>query len=54
MSDNEIPDALRLILQDAKRPRSPEEEDVARRFVLGNATMAEYLAARQQARINRP
>ena len=47
MSDNSIPKTLRLIIQEAKRRRSPEEEDAANRFVLRHATLAEYLVARQ-------
>jgi hypothetical protein len=46
--DTEIPKVLRLIVREARRERSPEEENAARRFVLGQATVAEYLAARQQ------
>jgi hypothetical protein len=48
-NDNRIPKVLRTVFQEAQRKRSPEEKDVARRFVLGRATIAEYLAARQHA-----
>jgi hypothetical protein len=41
-----IPEIMRLMLEDAARKRSPQEEDAARRFLLGHATVAEYLAAR--------
>jgi len=47
-SDTQIPEVLRLILREAQRERSPEEEDAAKRFVLGRATVADYLAARRQ------
>jgi hypothetical protein len=45
--DNQIPEVLRLILQEAKRERSPEEEQAAKRLVLGRGTIAEYIAARR-------
>ena len=48
MPDDQIPEILRLILLEAKRERSAEEEKVATRFVLGHATIAEYIAARRQ------
>jgi hypothetical protein len=47
-NDTQIPEFLRLIVREAKRERSPEEENVARRFVLGRATVAEYLSARRR------
>jgi len=43
----QIPEILRLIIREAQRERSPDENDAARRFVLGRATVAEYLAARR-------
>lgn len=46
--NNEIPEVLRLVLNDAKRKRSPEEEETATRFALGRATVAKYIAARRQ------
>jgi hypothetical protein len=50
MPDNQIPEIMRLLLLDAKRERSADEEKVATRFVLGHATIAEYIAARRQER----
>ena len=46
--DTQVPEIFRLIMQKAQRERSPEEDDAARRFVLGRATVAEYLAARRK------
>ena len=46
--DTQVPEIFRLIMQEAQRERSPEEDDAARRFVLGRATVAEYLAARRK------
>jgi hypothetical protein len=51
LDDDQIPEILRLILEEAQRKRSPQEEDAARRFVLRRATVAEYLAARQPSKI---
>lgn len=46
-NNDRIPEVLRLILEEGQRTRSPQEEDAATRFVLGRATIAEYIAARQ-------
>jgi hypothetical protein len=43
--DDNIPWLLRQILEDAERERPTLEQEAARRFVLGRATAAEYLAA---------
>jgi hypothetical protein len=39
---------FRLIQNDATRKRSPEEEEAARRFVLGHGTVAEWIEARRK------
>jgi hypothetical protein len=45
MTVDTIPPILRTIMENANRPRSKEEEDAARLFVLGRLTVAEYVAA---------
>jgi hypothetical protein len=45
MLDSTIPPILRTIMDNATRPRSAKESEAARRFVLGQSTIAEYLAA---------
>jgi hypothetical protein len=36
---------LRQIIEDAKRERSPKENEAARRYVLGQSAICEYLVA---------
>ena len=45
MATNNIPPILRTIMDNANRPRSKKEDEAARLFVLGQLTVAEYLAA---------
>lgn len=48
MSDRpSIPEVLRLIMQEAQRTRSPEEDAAARRLILGHGTLGAYMAARR-------
>jgi hypothetical protein len=47
MSVKPIPEVLRLIMQEAQRTRSPEEDAAARRLNLRHGTVCEYIAARR-------
>jgi hypothetical protein len=51
MLNDNIPPILRLIIEDANRPRSKEEDEAARRFVLGSGNIAEYMTAKHNAKI---
>lgn len=51
MANDNIPPILRLIIEDANRPRSKEEDEAARRFVLGSGTIAEYVTAKHKTKI---
>jgi hypothetical protein len=46
--DRYIPNVFRLIIREGQRERSPEEQEAARRFVLGRGTFAECVTARRQ------
>jgi hypothetical protein len=50
MANDTIPPILRTILEDANRPRSKKEEEAARLFVLGQITLAEFMAAKQEVK----
>jgi hypothetical protein len=43
-----IPNVFRLVIREGHRERSPEEQEAARRFVLGRGTFAECVTARRQ------
>jgi hypothetical protein len=43
-----IPPIMRMILDNANRPRLAKEDEVANRYVLGTVPFSEYLAARHQ------
>ncbi len=51
MVNDNIPPIMRLIIEDANRPRSKEGDEAARRFVLGSETIAEYVAAKHKTKI---
>jgi hypothetical protein len=46
-NDTQIPEIFRLIVREAQRERSPKENEAAKRYLYGRATLAEYLAARR-------
>ena len=50
MANDTIPPILRSIIEDANRPRSKKEDEAARLFVLGQLTIAEYIAAKHEAK----
>jgi hypothetical protein len=45
-----VPPALQWVMDEARRPRSAQEEDAGRRFILGEISVREYLAALHEAR----
>jgi hypothetical protein len=48
MPTDKIPPILRLMLDEADRPRSPEERDATRRFLLGHGTIKDIMTARRE------
>ena len=46
--DDTIPLILRMLKDEGTRPRSNKENEAARLFVLGQITLAEYLAVKRQ------
>jgi hypothetical protein len=47
MKEDTIPPVLRMLNEENNRPRSKQEDEAARLFVLGQITIAEYLAAKR-------
>jgi hypothetical protein len=45
-----VPPALQWILDEARRPRSAEEDEVGRRLIMGEISFGEYLTALHAAR----
>jgi hypothetical protein len=50
LGDTFFPPALNWVLEEANRPRLPEEDEAGRRFVRGEITAGEYLTALHKAR----
>ena len=48
MQNDTIPSALRLLIEENNRPRSPKEHEAARLFVLGQITLRDFLVAKRQ------
>ena len=48
MKDDPMPPVLRMLNEEINRPRSKREGEAARLFVLGQITLAEYLAAKRE------
>ena len=48
MKDDPMPPVLRMLNEENNRPRTKSEDEAARLFVLGQITVAEYLAAKRQ------
>jgi hypothetical protein len=49
MANDTVPSILRTIMENANRPRSKKEDEAARLFVLGTATIADYLSAMHES-----
>jgi hypothetical protein len=45
-----VPPALQWILEEARRPRSAEEDEAGRQLILGQISFGEYLTALREAR----
>jgi hypothetical protein len=50
MSYDELPPVLRRIIKISQDPRTPEEKEAARRFVLGHGSIKEYVEAQRKGR----
>ncbi len=50
MANDTIPPILRLIMEDANRPRSRNEDEATRLFVLGQLTVTEYIVAKHETK----
>jgi hypothetical protein len=48
MPNQPIPKIFELIVDNAKKPRSQKADEAGRLFVLGQLTVAEYIAALRQ------
>jgi hypothetical protein len=49
MSD-QIPPFLKLIIDEARRPRFAKEDEAARRFVLGQSTLGQFVTELHNAK----
>jgi hypothetical protein len=50
--DQPIPSIFKVMIEDARRPRSPEEEKAKREFLLGQSSLKDFFEAR--LRVDKP
>jgi hypothetical protein len=52
MIEHEVPEALRLALEQSQHEQSPEQQAAWQRFILGRSTLAECFEARRKSNSN--